>query len=81
VNGTALVPLFGDGSDEGSTHAASSVTLKPGQSITLSFTGVIGLKTDNGQHGQNLLIGSTSGNSYTIRLQGEGFQTAQVTAT
>jgi Domain of unknown function (DUF4382) len=80
VNGTALVPLFGDGSDKGGNGAASSVTLQPGQSITLSFTGVIGLKTDSGQHGQNLLIGSISGNSYTIRLQGEGFQTAQVTA-
>jgi len=77
VNATTLAPLFGDGSD----HVGSStVTLKAGQSITLSFTGVIGIKTDNGQHGQNLIIGANSGTSYTIRLDGEGFQTAQVTA-
>jgi hypothetical protein len=81
VNMTSLVPLFGDGSDHEGAGAASSVTLKPGQSITLSFTGVIGLKTDGGQHGQSLVIGSISGNSYTIRLEGEGFQTAQVVAT
>jgi hypothetical protein len=81
VNGTSLVPLFGDGTDHEGAGAASSATLKPGQSITLSFTGVIGLKTDDGGHGQTLVVGSISGNSYTIRLEGEGFQTAQVVAT
>jgi len=81
VNGTSLAPLFGDGSDHEGAGAASSVTLKPGQSITLSFTGTIGLKTEGGQHGPSLVIGSISGGSYTIRLEGEGFQTAQVVAT
>jgi hypothetical protein len=80
VNGTSLVPLFGDGNDHEDAGAASSVTIKPGQSITLSFAGTIGLKTDGGQHGQTVVIGSISGNTYTIRLEGEGFQTAQVTA-
>jgi Domain of unknown function (DUF4382) len=78
VNATTLVPLFGDGSDH---SGSSAVTLKAGQSITLTFTGVIGVKTDNSQHGQNQIIGAISGNSYTLRLDGEGFQTAQVTAT
>jgi hypothetical protein len=77
VNATSLVPLFGDGNDH---TGSSAVTLKPGQSITLSFTGIIGVKTDNSQHGQNLIIGAISSNSYAIRLQGEGFQTAQVIA-
>jgi hypothetical protein len=81
VNGTSLVPLFGDGNDHEDAGAASSVTIKPGQSITLSFAGTIGLKTDNNQNGQTVVIGSVSGNAYTIRLEGEGFQTAQVTAT
>ena len=81
VNATSLVPLFGDGGDHQGGSAASSVTLKPGQSITLSFTGIVGLKTESGQHGQTVVIGSLSGNSYTIRLEGEGFQTAQVLAT
>jgi hypothetical protein len=80
VNGTSLVPLFGDGNDHEDAGAASSVTIKPGQSVTLTFAGVIGLKTDGGQHGQTVVIGSISGNTYTIRLEGEGFQTAQVTA-
>ncbi len=77
VNGTSMAPLFGDGSDHG---GVSSVTIEPGQSITLSFAGVIGLSTDAGHHGHNLAIGSISGDSYTIRLEGEGFQTAQLTA-
>ncbi len=59
------------------TGSASSVTLKPGQSVTLSFIGVIGLKTDHGQHGQRLVIGSMLGNSYTVGLDGEGFQTCR----
>jgi hypothetical protein len=78
VNATTLVPLFGDGGDHSGSPA---VTLKGGQSITLIFTGTIGIKTDNGQHGQNQVIGAISGSSYAIRLDGEGFQTAQVTAT
>jgi len=77
VNGTTLVPLFGDGNGAGN---ASSSTVKPGQSVTLTFSGVIGLKTDHSQHGQTQVIGSISGTAYTIRLEGEGFQTAQVTA-
>ena len=80
ANGTSLVPFFGDGNDHEDAGAASSVTIKPGQSVTLTFAGVIGLKTDGGQDGQTVVIGSISGNTYTIRLEGEGFQTAQVTA-
>lgn len=80
VNGTSLVPLFGDGGDGGHGSAAS-VTIKPGQSVALTFSGVIGVKTDGSQHGQTQVIGSISGTTYTIRLQGEGFQTAQVKAT
>jgi len=80
VNGTSMAPLFGDGSGQGGAGAASSVRLSPGQSVTLSFAGVIGLKTDGGDHGQGLVIGSISGIHYTIRLEGEGFQSAQVTA-
>ncbi len=77
VNGTSLVPLFGDGDNQANS---SSLTINAGQSITLNFTGVIGVNTENSQSGHNLVIGGISGNSYTIRLQGEGFQTAQVTA-
>ncbi len=81
ISGTSLVPLFGDGSEGAGTGSASSATVQPGQSVTLSFTGIIGLKTESGQqHGQTLVIGAVSGASYTIRLQGEGFQTAQATA-
>jgi hypothetical protein len=81
VNGTSLVPLFGDGSARAGSGAAGSLTLKPGQSITLSFTGVIGVNTDSGQHGHTLVLGAVAGSTYTIRLDGEGFQTAQVKAT
>ena len=71
------------GHDDRTGAAASSyLALQPGQTVTLTFSGVIGL-----QHGQNfndrpgLTMTPLLGNTYTIQLTGEGFQTYTVTAT
>jgi hypothetical protein len=71
------------GHDDRTGAAASSyLALQPGQTVTLTFSGVIGL-----QHGQNfndrpgLTMTPLLGNTYTIQITGEGFQTYTVTAT
>jgi hypothetical protein len=65
------------------TGAAESsyVVLQPNQSVTLSFTGVISLRYGFLRDLSDTSITPIIGNSYTIQLSGEGFQTASVTAT
>ena len=82
INGTSLVPFIGFG-DVRSIGKASWATLEPGQSITLSFSGVIQLGF--GHQGfmpmPSIIILPIRGDTYTVRLMGEGFQTFQVNAT
>jgi len=87
VNGSSLIPLFGDQEDhkhddEHEDMELSSLALQPGQSVTLSFSGVIALQPekDNMKH-PAMVVTSIVGGNYTIRLMGEGFQTFDVTAT
>lgn len=78
VNGSSLVPLFG--SDHEGTEI-SSLTLEPGQSATLNFSGVIALQPDMGiMKGPAMVVTPIVGDNYTVRLMGEGFQTFQVMA-
>jgi hypothetical protein len=65
------------------TGAAESsyVVLQPGQSVTLSFTSVISMHYGFLRNFSDTSITPIVGNSYTIQLSGEGFQTATVTAT
>jgi len=78
VNGTSLIPLFGD-------HViidTPSLTLEPGQNATLSFSGIIDLQPDTGNViGPPLVVTPIVGDTYTARLVGEGYQTFNVTAT
>ncbi len=51
VNGSSLIPLFGDKrtiehDDEHEDMELSSLTLQPGQNVTLSFSGVIALQPE-----------------------------------
>ncbi len=82
VSGTSLVPVFGtDQEHDDDDRGFSSVTLQPGESVTLSFSGVIAINA--GRHDQNPVFSLTpivDGN-YTLRLMGEGFQTFKVKAT
>jgi hypothetical protein len=87
VNGSSLIPLFGDRDDHehGDKHEdmeLSSLILQPGQNVTLSFSGVIALQPekDDMKHPAMVMTPIVGGNC-TIRLMGEGFQTFNVTAT
>ena len=66
--------------DDRTGDAASSyIALQPGQTVTLSFSGVIALPF--GQNNSDSAINPIVGNNYTVQLTGEGFQTYSVTAT
>jgi hypothetical protein len=78
ANGSSLIPLFGTDDED---MKISSLTLEPGQNATLSFSGVIGLQPDMGSmKGPAMVVTPTLGDTYTVRLMGEGFQTFNVTA-
>jgi len=93
VNGSSLVPLFGDQDDygHGNKHEhddededieLSSLVLLPGQNVTLTFSSVIALHPEkDGMMHPVMVLTAIIGGNYTIRLMGEGFQTFNVTAT
>jgi hypothetical protein len=69
---------------DGKTPDASAayLVLQPGQSVTLSFTGVIAFPNIPAVlQESSSAITPIVGNSYTIQLTGEGFQSYTVTAT
>jgi hypothetical protein len=86
VNDTSLVPLFGTYHERyfEDGHEAlklSSLTLQPGESATLTFSGVIALQTGINADYPAMVITPIEGENYTLRLMGEGFQTFSVAAT
>jgi hypothetical protein len=87
VNGSSLIPLFGDQKDQEhddkhENMELSSLVLQPGENATLSFSGVFALQPekDDVKH-PAMVVTPIVGGNYTIRLVGEGFQTFNVTAT
>ncbi|MEM3774928.1 MAG: hypothetical protein QXX92_08035 [Candidatus Bathyarchaeia archaeon] len=83
VNDTSLIPLYGNFLGKGKHFKQfSSLTIEPGETVKLNFTGVIALYTC-WKHDKYPLFTITPiiGNEYTIRLMGEGFQSYTVTAT
>jgi len=91
VNGTSLVPLLGADTASMVTHG---LTLKPGQNVTLTFSGVLGFerifRPPIGLPGTAepmwiaiipIVVSPIVGNTYTLRLMNEGFQAYNVTAT
>jgi uncharacterized protein YggT (Ycf19 family) len=79
VNSSSLVPLFGI-DHEG--MEISSLTLEPGQSATMNFSGVISLQPDmDSMKGPAIVVTPMVGGNYTVRLMGEGFETFNVTST
>jgi hypothetical protein len=86
VNGSSLIPLFGDQEDhehddEHDEIALSSLVLQPGQSVTLSFSGVIALHPDeDSMMSPAMVVTPIVDGNYTLRLMGEGYQTFNVTA-
>jgi hypothetical protein len=82
ANGTSLIPLFGDEDEDAHDDEhedMSSLSLQPGQEVTLSFSGVMALHPH--RKGPMIVITPILGENYIIRLMGEGFQTFNVTAT
>lgn len=79
VNGSSLIPIFGIDDDD---MDSSPLTLAPGQNVTLSFSGVIGLQPDMGSmKGPAIVVTPIVGDNYTVKLMGQGFQTFSITAT
>jgi hypothetical protein len=91
VNGTSLVPFLGADAASMVTHG---LTLKPGQNVTLTFSGVLGFtriyRPPIGPPGTAepmwiavipIVVTPIVGNMYTLRLMNEGFQTFDVNAT
>jgi hypothetical protein len=79
ISDSSLTPLFGNGGNQG--NAASALVLQPGETVTVSFSGVIALHLDN-RFLQNptMVLTPSAGSNYTIHLMGEGYQTYTVTA-
>lgn len=84
VNGSSLIPLFGTGHKNDDAHEdmdLSSMVLQPGQSVTLSFSGVIALHPDeDSMMSPAMVVTPIVGGNYTLRLMGEGYQTFNITA-
>jgi hypothetical protein len=78
VNDTSLIP-FACNQDDCEGMQVSSLTLNPGQSVTLSFSGVIELQP-KGIMTHTFVVTPIVGDTYTVRLMGEGFQASNVTA-
>ena len=82
VNGSSLVPLFGTHRehDDSQDMKLSALTLQPGGSATLTFSGVIALQTEHDDiENPAMVITPIASENYTLRLMGEGFQTFSVT--
>jgi len=77
LQGTSLFPLLGtkSGQDE-----AGGLLLEPGQSVTLTFTGIM-LQTQNENTGQGTIITPIDGITYVLKLMGAGIQTLAIMAT
>jgi hypothetical protein len=83
VNRTSLIPLFGDQEDlKEHDMEFSSLTLQPGQNVTLSFSGVIAIQPErDNMMNPAIVVTPIIGGNYTVRLTGEGFMTFSVMAT
>ncbi len=80
LNNTSLIPLYGTSGER--VNPFSSVSVKPGESLTLNFSGVIALHNWFG-HDQNPVFTITPivNGTYTLKLMGEGCETFEVNAT
>lgn len=74
-------PQNGVPDDRTGQAAGTYLVLEPGQTVTMTFSGVIALQNSIFNQDLSSAIVPTVGNSYTISLTGEGFQSFNVTAT
>ena len=79
ANGSSLIPFFGIDDER---MEVSPLVLDPGQSATLNFSGVMALQPDMGiLKGPAIVVTPMVGDTYTVRLMGEGFQSFNINAT
>jgi hypothetical protein len=82
INGSSLIPLFGDRGDHDDDEEVTSLILQPGENATLSFSGVIALQPIfDMMPNPAMVITPIVNNTYTVRLMGQGFEAFNVTAT
>lgn len=83
LNETSLIPLYGTfGKFDEYSKQFSSLTIMPGETVTLDFSGVIAFNSIWRIYKNPLLtLTPIVDGNYTIRLMGEGFQTFTVQAT
>ena len=79
ISGSSLVPLFGDFSPI-FERGHSRLELEPGQSVTLSFQGVIRLFPDFRGKTPHIAVTPIKSESYTLSVEGQLSQSYQVTA-
>jgi len=85
ISGTSLVPLLGENDDEAEENQLiSSLTIRSGQSVTLSFSGMLQIQDDDDDEGETAIqtiLTPVLGSRFTIRLMGESFKTFNLKAT
>jgi hypothetical protein len=82
LNDTSLIPLYGTIGTRGEhANPFSSMTVNPGETLTLNFDDVIALYPFWKNQNPLFTITPIVNNNYTLRLMGEGFQTFTVQAT
>ena len=74
LQGTSLFPLLETKTVQ---DEAGRLLLKPGESVTLTFTGIM-LQTQNENTGQRTIITPIVGNTYVLTLMGAGIQTFEI---
>jgi len=79
ISGDNLIPLI-DYEEHGNGKGYPKLELEPDQSVTLTFEGVIQLHPDSHGKGKPITITPIKGESYTIRVMGEGYQTSDLVA-
>ncbi len=75
-----LIPLFGDLAHPMGLEPGKTV-LKPGQSITLTYSSVIQIHSDGRGKSASVVVTPIVKESYKLQIMGTGFQTFDVVAT
>ncbi len=79
ISGGKLIPIFGDNEVDNGLGAGKLV-IKPGQSTTLTYTGVLQLRSDGRGKSPSVVVTPMVGKEYTVRIMSTGNQSLKVTA-
>ena len=77
VSDGKLIPIFGDDDHEGGL-GNGKIVLKPGQSMTLTYSGVIQIHSDGRGKSPVVVVTPLVKESYKLRIMGTGSQTFDV---